>query len=123
MATPANKSLAPASPAPAKFEVFNFRALVRNSLRGFFSVRLPSGMLLHDLSLFKKEGSRWIALPSRAYQGKEGRTSYTPIVEFINRAVSDQFRDQVLAAIDAMVPPELPPPPPVAPEPAQQEIF
>jgi DNA-binding cell septation regulator SpoVG len=122
MATPANKSIALPSAAPSKVEIFNFRALVRNSLRGFFSVRLPSGMIIHDFSFFEKEGKRWIAPPSRAYQGKEGRTVYTPIVEFVNRQVSDQFREYVLAAIDAMTP-EVPPPPPIAPEPTQQEIF
>jgi DNA-binding cell septation regulator SpoVG len=72
----------------------------KNSLCGFFTLILPSGLIIHDVMLFEKNGSRWINLPSRKFIDKQGKEGFKPILEFIGRTVSENFRDQVLKALD-----------------------
>jgi hypothetical protein len=76
-------------------QVKDFRAFEKNSLRGFLTVQLPSGMTLHE-----KNEARWIGLPSKKFTGKDGTEGYTPILEFRDRAALDRFRDAVLDALD-----------------------
>ena len=82
--------------------VSNWKPLVKNTLRGFFSLTLPSGMILHNCSLHEKNGHPWIGLPSRRYSDKNGATSYMPIVEFTDRKIKDNFDAQVLQALERM---------------------
>ena len=72
----------------------------KNSLRGFFTATLPSGLIFHDLMLHQKGASRWIAFPSREWKDAEGNRQYARFVEFASRRVADRFRDAVLAALD-----------------------
>ena len=82
--------------------VTNYKSYHKGSLSAFFSVTLPSGLIIHECKLFEKEGRRWIGLPSRAFTGKDGGTAYAPILEFAQREAADKFRDAVLLAIDGM---------------------
>ena len=82
-------------------KVSNFRPITKGALRGFFTLTLPSGMVLHDCSLFEKDGKRWISPPSQKFTGKDGKTGYKPLVEFADRNTADNFRRQVLQAIEA----------------------
>jgi DNA-binding cell septation regulator SpoVG len=86
--------------ARGDFVVSEFKAFEKNTLRGFFTVTMPSGMIVHGCSLHEKNGARWIGMPSNKFTTKEGTTSYTPIVEFVSREAADRFRDQVLVALD-----------------------
>lgn len=83
------------------FEILEFKPLVKSTLRGFFSVRLPSGMILHNCTLHEKGGSRWIGPPSQKYERQGGVPGWAPIVEFASRDASDKFKDLCLAALDA----------------------
>jgi len=86
-------------------KITNYRLHEKGSLRAFFSVTLPSGMILHKCKLFSKpEGNRWIGLPSERFTDKNGQTGYADIVEFTSREACDRFRDEVLAALDKMRP-------------------
>ncbi len=82
------------------FEILNFRAIEKGSLRGFFSVQLPSGMVLHDCTLHIKDGARWVGLPSKRFQKKDGTVAYEPLIQFTSRKIADRFRDLVVAALD-----------------------
>jgi hypothetical protein len=72
----------------------------KNTLKGFFTATLPSGLIFHDLMLHQKGASRWIAFPSREWKDAEGNRQYARFVEFASRRVADRFRDAVLAALD-----------------------
>ncbi len=72
----------------------------KGSLRGSFSVTLPSGLILHDVALFGKGDARWVAMPRQRYTDKAGNTSFKTLVEFASRKVADNFRDQVLIALE-----------------------
>lgn len=82
-------------------EIENFKRFEKNTLKGFFTVILPSCLIIHNLTLHQKGDARWIGLPGRKYTGADGIEGYAPIVELATRAAADRFRDAVLAAIDA----------------------
>ncbi|MGC1485353.1 MAG: hypothetical protein WA789_16290 [Candidatus Acidiferrum sp.] len=88
---------------PANFRVTNWKPFSKKSLRGFFTLTLPSGMVLHQCSYFVKGDSRWIGLPSQKFTKKDGTVTYTPMVEFTSREVADKFRDQAVAALDLVM--------------------
>jgi DNA-binding cell septation regulator SpoVG len=91
-------------------KITNFRPHEKGSLKAFFSVTLPSGLVIHEVKLFEKEsGNRWLGLPSRRFTGKDGTASYTPILEFRDRESCDAFRDAVLTALEAIQPARKPP--------------
>ena len=82
--------------------ITNYKPYQKGSLSAFFSVTLPSGLIVHECKLFQKESNRWIGLPSRAFTGKDGGTAYAPIIEFSTRHAADEFRETVLTEIDEM---------------------
>jgi hypothetical protein len=72
----------------------------KNTLRGFFTATLPSGLVLSSLMLHEKGDSRWIGLPAREWTNDQGTKQYAKLVDFRDRATADLFRDKVLAALD-----------------------
>lgn len=80
-------------------EIQLFKGYRKNTLLGFADIATPGGMIIHGLSLHGRNGARWIGLPSRPFE-KDGKTSWTPIIEFVDREAAEAFRDAVLAAFD-----------------------
>ena len=80
--------------------ISGFRPHQKNSLKAFFTATLPSGMVLHNLTLHEREGVRWIGLPAQSYVDEQGQRQFTRIIEFATRASADKFRDEILAALD-----------------------
>ena len=50
----------------------DFKPLIRNSLRGFARVRLPSGMIVDEVSIHVSNGKAWASPPSKPQVGKDG---------------------------------------------------
>lgn len=80
--------------------ISDWKPFVKNTLRGFFTVTLPSGLIIHKCSLHEKSGVRWIGLPAEKFTKKDGTVSYANLLEFSSRGVSEKFRDAVLEAFD-----------------------
>jgi len=85
---------------PEEIVIGNWRPCSKRSLVGFFSAKLPSGMVLHDLMLHERNGSRWISFPAREWVNGGGEKKYVRLVEFTDRATADRFRDAVLSSLD-----------------------
>lgn len=85
--------------AVREFQISNWRPRESGSLRGFFSLLLPSNMIIHDCQLFEKGDRRWINLPTRQYES-QGERKFAPIIEFSDRDAEDRFRHQALSALD-----------------------
>src|SRR5262245_59728722 len=83
------------------FVISDWKAVTKNTLRGFCSITMPSGMVLHNCSLHEKEGSRWLGLPAQKFTKDDGSTSYKPMVEFTTKLARDRFNTEALRAIDA----------------------
>jgi hypothetical protein len=85
-----------------EFQITNWRPHEAKSLRGFFSLILPSGMIVNDCQFFQKGDRRWINLPTRPYESRGGERKFAPIVEFENREAEDRFATAVLSALDRL---------------------
>ena len=81
-------------------QISNWRTHENKTLRGFFTVTLPSGMVINDCMLHRQEDRRWIGLPAREYKGQGGDRKFAPLVSFVDRAAEIRFQAQVLSALD-----------------------
>jgi DNA-binding cell septation regulator SpoVG len=86
--------------AAARFEVQSFKGYVKNTLQGFFDVLTPEGLVIHGCSLHQKDRSRWVGMPAKQLRKADGSTAWIPIIEFESREAADEFRDNVLDALD-----------------------
>ncbi len=94
------------------FRACDWRERRSNTLLGFCKLTLPSGMVLHDVAVHERNGTRWVAPPGRPQLDKDGqirkdpttgRILYTATVEFADRVSRDRFQTQALAAIDQLL--------------------
>ena len=80
-------------------EIVNFRKYEKNTLKGFFTARLPNiGLEIRDCTLHSKNGERWIGLPSKPYDAN-GETKYSYIVKFYEKDKWELFQTEVLKAL------------------------
>jgi hypothetical protein len=85
--------------AATNFKIREWRPFEKNTLRGFLSLELPSGMILHGCTLNQKGESRWIGLPAKEYL-KGSERAWSPLIEFTDRDVRESFQALALEAID-----------------------
>jgi hypothetical protein len=83
-------------------------ALPRNSLRGFATVELPSGLAIADIAVHV-HGKAWASLPARpqinsdgtARRGDDGTIVYSAILKWRSRGLQDGFSAAVVEAVEA----------------------
>ena len=82
--------------------VIEWKAMKKgDSLQGFITLTLPSGMVLHECTLHERpNGARWIGMPARSYTAKDGSTSWVRVVDFSTKDAYERFQRQALAAVD-----------------------
>jgi DNA-binding cell septation regulator SpoVG len=80
-----------------------WRECIKNTLRGFFTLTLPSGIVIHGCQLHEKNARRWIGLPARPYTKDDGTTAYARIIEFISADLHQKFQAAALGAVDALL--------------------
>jgi hypothetical protein len=82
------------------------------ALRGFVDAESPSGLVLHDCCVFEQNGRRWASPPAKPQVSRDGtvlkeangRTKYSPVVTFRDKARRDLWSDAVVAALHAAKP-------------------
>lgn len=92
---------------PPAVIVEEFTAIARNTLRGFARIRMPSGLIFHDVAIHQKGDSAWAAPASKVQVTRDGNTirsgdgklAYSPVVTFASRDLRDRFSK---AVVDAM---------------------
>ena len=82
--------------------VVEFRPLVKGeSLKGFVTLQLPSGLVLHDCTYHERsDGARWVGMPARCYTNKDGATSWQRLMDFASKPSHKRFQRETLKAID-----------------------
>jgi hypothetical protein len=90
----------------------DWRPLERNTLRGFFTLELPSGLILNECTYHRAaSGSEWVNLPNRPQIDREGRhrkdpatgkALYTPMVEIKGKA-RERFQEAALEAVRTLL--------------------
>lgn len=82
-------------------KIVNFRPLGKNTLRGFLTIHfIDIGLVVKDVCLHQKDGKRWLQLPSRSYQKKDGTVAYAYVMEFEKKDYWI-FQDSALTALDS----------------------
>jgi hypothetical protein len=87
--------------------ISDWKPLERNTLRGFCTVSLPSGLILHDAAVHSRDDSWWVSPASRPQIGRDGtvlkddagKVKYVPVVSFQSKAVRDRFSAGVIDAL------------------------
>jgi hypothetical protein len=94
-----------------QFVASDWRPHEKATLRGFFTLRLPSGMIVRELTLHEKGDKRWVGLPARPRLDEGGRhrqdptTSrgqWDPVIEIPDRDRRDKFTEEALVALDRL---------------------
>ena len=94
---------------PRRMRLISFRSLVKNSLRGFATAELPSGLRIADIPVLSSSGKFWAALPSKSLldaEGKHkrdvnGKPEHAPILSWKSRELADEFARRVVALVRA----------------------
>jgi DNA-binding cell septation regulator SpoVG len=88
-----------ASGGHRKMIVSEWKAHERNTLRGFVSLTLPSGLIIRNVSVHERDGRRWVSMPARPFKRASGSDGWQPLVEFADADARGRFQ---LAALDAI---------------------
>src|SRR5580698_8717048 len=93
------------------FQVLDWRPLRKNALLGFAKVQLPSGMVIHDVTILTGDRGAWASPPSKPLIGRDGtvikdgaKTRYAPVIEFATKETRDRFSSGVIDALRASHP-------------------
>jgi hypothetical protein len=84
-----------------RVEILEWKSFEKNTLRGFVTAQMPSGVIFRGLMVHMKGDVRWISFPSREYTDKtSGARRYAPFVDFTSREKQTHFCGLVLGALD-----------------------
>lgn len=102
-------------------EIISFKKIDKGYLVGSVSVKLKTiGLIINKISVFSKNGSRWINFPQESYVDLEGKKKYFSFVRFENPAQIASFQEALFKELDKiMAKQDLP----KQPEPSVQEEF
>ena len=82
-------------------ECTNFKSYQKGSLQGFADIFVPAwGVEIKGLSLFMKDGKRWITFPAKEYENTSGEKKFIPYINFQNKEYMYGFAKQTKEAID-----------------------
>lgn len=102
-----------AAPATMPVQLIEWRAVPRNTLRGFASVRLGRALRINDIPIHHADSGRtWCAMPGKPMldgtgvhkRGENGKPLYAPVLEWMDRGSADAFSAAVVAAVEAAHP-------------------
>jgi hypothetical protein len=82
-----------------------FRPYQKNTLLGFADLQLvKTGIIIRGCTWHRKNDKEWIGFPAQRYEDENGKTVWSPMVEFTEGATAarEQFRKYAVAAVHAM---------------------
>lgn len=93
--------------SPNAINIEEFIPVIRNTLRGFAKVALPSGMILSDVSVHVSGETAWASPASKpvldrdgvAMRDSAGKIRYMLVVSFARRDLRDRFSNGVIEAL------------------------
>jgi DNA-binding cell septation regulator SpoVG len=80
-----------------------------NTLRGFATVEMASGLIFHDVSVHVGDRGAWAMPPAKPRIGRDGtqmkdangKGLWTPMIEFTSKSIRDKWSEAVIAAMQA----------------------
>jgi hypothetical protein len=85
---------------PRNITIRDWSPHFKNTLVGFFTAILPSGMVVDGLMLHQKADERWVSMPASEWTDAGGARQYAPVIGFIDGPTRERFQQAVLAAVD-----------------------
>jgi hypothetical protein len=90
----------------------DWKPLHRYSLLGFARVRMPSGVIFHDVSVHRSNASFWASPAAKPQIGRngtqlrarDGKGLFVPVVSFATKELRDRFSAAVITALQAAHP-------------------
>lgn len=77
-----------------------YRFLGKGALVANVNILVPKwGLEINDLTIWSKEGRKWVSFPSRQYE-KDGEKKYAPYLRFEKKEHMDAFAKKVMDAAD-----------------------
>jgi hypothetical protein len=70
----------------------NFKPYEKNTLKGFFDLRLASGMILCGCTLHEKNNRFWIGLPAKPYTTDSGSQTWAKLIDFEDKKTHERFQ-------------------------------
>jgi hypothetical protein len=88
--------------------LIGWKAVTKNTLRGFASVRIGKALIIRDVPVHCSHGKRWASMPSKplldsagaALRDDRGKIKYAPLIEWADREASDRFSEGVIEAVE-----------------------
>lgn len=99
--TPRNPASAD-RPKPA-ITASDFKPRSKNTLMGFVTLTLPSGLMIHGCTIHRKNESRWVSLPAREYTKEDGTRSWVPVIEFATDDARKRFQAEAIKAVEPLL--------------------
>lgn len=84
------------------FEILQARKINKGSLQFTIDVCVPKwgDFAIYGLSVFAKDGKRWISFPSKKIEVQGGETRYLPYCRFKERTRQDAFAAKVIESFE-----------------------
>jgi hypothetical protein len=107
------RSTAPQTPPTGpRAELISWRPLHRNTLRGFASVRFPSGLEVYQITVHVCGDRAWASPPARPWidpngsvtRDPQGKNKYQAIFGFVSPAKRSRWSRAVIEALLSAVP-------------------
>jgi hypothetical protein len=98
------------APAPLPVVLLEWKPVVKNSLRGFATVRLGKSLQISECIVLASNGRLWVNLPGKpqydrdghpVLDPKSGKQKYSALLQWSDKAAADRFSEAVIAAIRA----------------------
>jgi hypothetical protein len=86
------------------FLAVDWHPVEHNTVKGFFSLVLPSQMVLRSCSLHVRDGQRWVSPPGR----RSNNGSYEMLIDFASKDARDRWQRLALDAVDELLKGERP---------------
>lgn len=72
--------------------VVDFRPVVKNTLRGFFTLELFGKIQIRDCTLHEKNGRSWIGFPGIPWTDNDGKTAYKNVIYIPDKKVLEDLQ-------------------------------
>lgn len=98
----------PAAPEPPpRIALVEWRPMRRESLRGFATVRVSPGLVVHDLPVHKSSERLFALWPGKPQVGTDGRVlvdehgkrRYSPIIEVPDRDLRERLSNAIITLV------------------------
>jgi len=78
-----------------------YKQVGKGVVLGYASIFVEKwGVEIFNITVFQKDGKRWISFPTREYEDEDGKKKYIPHIRFKNSVHMDLFTTKALAYIE-----------------------